>query len=220
MTLVISFNVNTILVGASDAGIVIDGYYDDWSDKPQAFYYYYGKGKPRLETSHIISFYRDRDYLYLYITLASSFDYGFEGEGYVFVADGLSAYFYITFVGGEPTTGNTYNLAAGNYVAEVRHASSSLENTVVSGAEVVITKKRNNINNQVELKIPIVALVEQNPYININLIKKLQMYNYYITSKWITVSGTSTVPFVGIILCISVAVLIPKIRKSRKQVVS
>lgn len=60
----------SIPVHAAGVGITLDGYFDDWSDKPQIILTPGGSGNMKQE--HIVKWYTDDNYLYLYIDMSNS----------------------------------------------------------------------------------------------------------------------------------------------------
>lgn len=57
-------------VHAAGVGVTLDGYFDDWSDKPQIVLTPGGSGNTKQE--HIVKWYTDDKYLYLYIDMSNS----------------------------------------------------------------------------------------------------------------------------------------------------
>lgn len=57
-------------VHAAGVGITLDGYFDDWSDKPEIVLTPGDSGNMKQE--HIVKWYTDDNYLYLYIDMSNS----------------------------------------------------------------------------------------------------------------------------------------------------
>ena len=81
----------------SDGNISIDGYFDDWEDKPKT-----AVGWSQSMTHHI-SLYRDENYIYLYVNLAK--DFQFTGAAYCVNYDGKNTYFDVRCDGTIPNDG-------------------------------------------------------------------------------------------------------------------
>ena len=207
---------------AAQSGIVIDGYYDDWSDKPYSWEYNWNNpyiiynywdgsqnitktyldenGNPyNLEIRHRMSLYSDGEYVYLYIQTANQFGSGFNGEDYQFWFDNQMAAFRVTLMGGS-TIGGISNLPEGNHYVEIRHRNGSISNSVVNGAQAFLTKRPDNKNNQLELMIPVSAMTEQNPRINTDTVNTISFFTPNLMYRRIACSGVSTGPVIGLAL--------------------
>lgn len=60
----------SMTVHAAGVGVTLDGYFDDWSDKPQIILTPGDSGN--MKQKHIVKWYTDDNYLYLYIDMSNS----------------------------------------------------------------------------------------------------------------------------------------------------
>lgn len=222
MVLIVSVNSSQ---ASAFSSIVIDGYYDDWSDKPYSWEYNWDNpyiipnywdgtqnitkeymdehGNPyNLEIRHKMSLYYDGDYVYLYIKISDSYDTGMNADDYQFYVDGQMAAFRVTYVGGTSLTKQSSKNEPGIYNVEVRHRNSALSDTVVSGAEAVFSKKPDDKNNELEVKIPLTALKQQNNSIKTDNFNIIEFFTPNLMYRRIACSGVSTAPYLGIGICV------------------
>lgn len=217
---VIMITINSIHVSA-DSPIVIDGYYDDWANLPYSWEYNHNNpyiienywdgtqnitkvytdenGNPyNLEIRHKMALYCDGDNVYLHIEISDKPGSGMNGEDYRFYVDGQQASFRVTYSGGDNLLKNDHKTEAGNYTVEVRHRDGGISNMVVAGAEAVFTKKTDDNNNEIELKIPLSAMQLQNSNINTDEYNIIEFFCPNLMYRRIACSGVSTAPYIGI----------------------
>jgi uncharacterized protein (TIGR04145 family) len=205
--------------------IVIDGYYGDWSDKPYSWEYNWDNpyiiehywdgtqnitkkytdenGNPyNLEIRHKMAIYTDGEYVYLHIEISNKPGSGMNGEDYRFYIDGQMAAFRVTYSGGDNLNKNDKKIDPGIYNVEIRHRDGGISNMVVEGATAAFTKKTDDTNNEIEMKIPLSAMKLQNSNINIDTFNMLEFYCPNLMYRRIACSGVSTAPYLGIGICI------------------
>ena len=220
------FYFNSKEAQAFTSNISIDGYYDDWEDKPYSWEYVWDNpwqipdywdgtqnitkeyrdenGNPyNLEIRHKMSLMSDDEYVYLYIKVSSNPGSGLYADDFQFWIDGEMAAFRITFPNGDSLTKR--KVSPGSYHVEVRHARSGVSNTVVGDASAVFTKKPNDLNNEIEIKIPYTAMKLQNDNINLNTMRTIEFFTPNMMYRRIASSGISTSPIIGIMSCVIVA---------------
>lgn len=184
-------------------------------------YYLDDNGNPyNLDIRHKMAIYSDGENVFLHIEISSKPGSGMNGEDYRFYIDGEMASFRITYVGGDNITKNDKKTVPSIYAAEVRHRETGLSNTVVAGAEAAFTKKENDDNNEIEIKIPLAAMKLQNPDINIDKFNTIEFYCPNLMYRRIACSGVSTEPYLGLVIGIAFvggAVLINKFRLRSKK---
>lgn len=244
MTLLFLLLINTKEALASSVNITIDGYYDDWADKPYSWEYVWDNpwqidnywdgtqnitkeyrdenGNPyNLEIRNKMSFLTDGEYVYLHILVSSNPGSGLYADYFQFWIDNEMAAFRITYPNGDSLTKNLDDTDPGNYYVEVRHQQSYLSNTVVGDASAVFTKKNNNMNNEIEIKIPLSAMKLQNNNINLDTFRTVEFFSPNMMYRRIACSGISTAPFIGIliaVLFIGGTYILSKYRSRRKAV--
>lgn len=206
---------------AAQSNITIDGYYDDWSDKPYSWEYNWDNpwkienywdgtanitkeykdenGNPyNLEIRHKMSLYNDGVNVYLHIEFATNYSARVNVDDYEIYVDGQMAMYRLTYPGGGKIFDNDKVPAPGIYQLEVRNGDSSISGTVVNGAMAIYTKKANNINNELEIKIPLTALKAQNSNINLSNYTTIEFFTPNLMYRRIACSGTSTGPYIGV----------------------
>lgn len=222
----------------ADTSITIDGYYDDWSGLPYSWEYNWDNpyrienywdgtknitkeyrdengNQYNLEIRHKMSLYCDGTYIYLHIEIASNYTSAFNGDDYQLYVDGQMARFRLTYPGGGTINKNN-KIADGIYAIEIRHEDSAISGSVVNGAVGMYTRKANDLNNEVELKIPLTELKSQNKNIDIKSFHTISFFTPNLMYRKITCAGTSTGPYAGIVLCLLVVFGTVMIRKHKK----
>lgn len=134
--------------------IVIDGYFDDWRDKPYSWEYVWDNPNDYWENNehifatdengnkyndvvrHKMSLLCDGKDIYLYIKMARNWYTSLNGTYYQFFADGDMAAFRITTLDGRSIDKNSLNEGI-NKVA-VRHVRTGLSGSIVKGAEAYV----------------------------------------------------------------------------------
>lgn len=189
--------------------IDIDGYDDDWSDKPYSWEYPNDNDYPDgqyqydINSRHQMSLYCDDDYAYLHIELCTKEKSGLNGQNFQFWCDGYETVFELSYVGGYKINKNDKN-DPGIYSLEVRNDTGILNNTVVQDASADYTIKAGHENNEMELKIPLTAFSAQDSRIDRRDIKQIAFFCPYLMYRRIYCSGVSTDPYIGIAICLLV----------------
>jgi uncharacterized protein (TIGR04145 family) len=244
MTMLILLCSNTREALASPVGITIDGYYDDWADKPYSWEYVWDNpwqvpdywngtenitkeyrdenGNPyNLEVRHKMSLLTDGEYVYLHILVSSNPGSGLYADYLEFWIDNEMTAFRITFPNGDSLTNHFDDTDPGNYYVEVRHHQSYLSNTVVGDASAIFTKKYDNMNNEIEVKIPLSAMKLQNNNINLDTFRTIEFFNPSMMYRRISCSGISTAPYIGIlisVLFVGAAYFLGRYKSRRKMI--
>ena len=114
------------------------------------------------DVRHVMQLYCDGDNVYLRITFATIYESHSNGEDFNFYFDqsDTGAKFQITYPEIAGTLTNS-TPGAGVYKVDVRNGDTSNSYSIVDGAEAYYLVTDNNINNQLELKIPLEALKAQ-----------------------------------------------------------
>lgn len=230
-----SMQVNVFALGVtqnSGQPIKIDGYFDDWNDKPYSWEYNWNnpndywengnhiyatdsKGKPYNETvRHKMSLYSDGQYIYLYIKMAKNYYTALNGYDYQFWINGNMAAFQVETLNGQVISKD--NLKLGINEVAVKHRDSSYSWHTTQGAKAYVNRKQGGINDELELKIPLSSMVLQNSKIDIKNISTIEFFTPNLMYRRISCSGTSTAPYIGIGLGIGV-ICLSFYKKNRKE---
>ncbi|MEG0614838.1 MAG: hypothetical protein RR540_03705 [Oscillospiraceae bacterium] len=173
------------LVMYADGNIVIDGYFDDWADKPKVELTYDGNDGERQGN---ISAYRDDEKIYLYAQVRINSLDQYDGSGFRLSAGGKTIDFQAKVPGWEPVkTGNKYDL-------DIRDNSwNLLGNGRLSMQEG---------SNELEFTISISSLLAKG-FTDEDL-KNLEFSNYSYGKGSISLAGTSTYP--AILICFGIII--------------
>ena len=198
--------------------ISIDGYFDDWGDKAYSFEYNWDnsqncwqwgvwvdgvcyktpEGTYSTDVRHKMQLYCDGEYVYLHIVFSRDYGAKFNGEDYQFWFDDNMAAFQVEWPGGGTITGNLENTSPGIYPVEVRHRNSSMSYEVADGSSAYLKVNPDNLNNEIELKIPLSECVRQNGSIDIEHLSTIEFFTPNLMYRRITCTGTPIGPSVFI----------------------
>lgn len=198
--------------------ISIDGYSDDWDDKAYSYEYNWDNssncwqwgvwidgvcyktepGTYDTNVRHKISVYCDGTNVYLHIVFSRDYGAKFNGENYEFSLDGKNTRFQITWNNGQVITNNLGGVSAGRYPVEVRHGDGSISWSIAEGSAGYLTVKDNNVNDELEIAIPLSEFKRQNSSIDIDNLSTIEYQCSNLTYRKITCTGTPTGPTIFI----------------------
>lgn len=192
---------NSGMVFAADSAPVIDGSFEDWSEDDIPISYHYNWNKPAGEngystdTHHAMQMYADESYVYVNITFAADYGVNVNSESYEFNVDGHGARFALTWPEGSVLTGSAPE--AGVYEVDVRHGGGSCSWSIADGATAYYKVNEGNVNNQLELSIPLSEFEKQNGSIDLDNYSMIEMYNPNLMNSKISFAGSPTgaIPF-------------------------
>ncbi len=144
---------------------------------------------------HEMQFYTDGENVYLKITYATIYGSYANGNDFQFEVDGKKASYQVEWADGSQLAGS--NASPGVYPVEVRHRDSSVSYGLADGAVAYYRVNENNVNNQLELKIPLAEFQRQNGDINLDNFSMIQFYTPNLMYNKISAAGspTGSVPF-------------------------
>lgn len=207
--------------GIAQHNINIDGNFDDWNGLPISYHYnwdnsnncwYYGEwvndtqyltpvGTYDNNVRHGMQMYSDGEYVYVHIKIATIYQTGFNGNDYRFTIDGQEASFALETLDGQVLQ-NDYALEVGLNPVSIRHRDSAQSYVVESGSLGFIKVNEDRLNTEVEFKIPISAMKEQNNNINIENIGTIEFFTPNLMYQSMVCSGTSSGPILFAIISI------------------
>lgn len=163
----------------SYVGIIMDGYYSDWEDKPHTEIYW----GTRTETNfHLGALFRDTDYVYLHIKTSQE-NPNFQGNSYHFTVDGAP-------YGVRVVLGENGAIKVGNTALVI---NSQINDTPIPGASGVVTHYKNKFDlpDEWELRIPL-SYFSGSP----DSIRTITFNTLNLGPQVLTATGTPTWPFV------------------------
>ena len=210
---------NSFKTGACD--IVIDGNYSDWQNLPVSYEYnwdnsencwYNGEWKDDIcyktpvntydtNVRHGMQMCCDGQYVYVHITFARIYKDSFNNADYRFYVDGEEAAFSFDKMDGTPLY-NVSEIAPGTYQMMIRHRDSANSYLEALGAKAFLTVYENKECSDLEFRIPLVAMQEQNKNISLNSVGTIELFNPNLMYRRIICAGTGTGPLVS--ACIAV----------------
>ena len=198
---------------SNTAGIAVDGYYDDWVDKPMSTLTY---GSDNGTTIHDVSMIKDDNYIYIYLKMHPNYTSAIPIDAINLSINGKVCQLFIRYANNQNTVdwGHQVNLSQnGTYLG--LHPFTSYPNNSLGDAAVTISK--GNPNDRFEMRINIKDLEKvmslKTGTINNGSQLKLSMPN--VGGGTIELLGTSTGALLGIILCVG-TVMVVKLRRANK----
>lgn len=193
---------------------VVDGSFTGWDDIPASYEFNWNKpdawvdGVHYTETNstdvrHEMKLYSDGENVYLKVVFAREFCNGQIGNGndYQFWIDNQQmAAYQVEWPDGSSLSYNTAE--PGVYVVDVRHRDSSWSYVLTEGAVAYYRINDGNLNNELELKIPLSEFVKQNPNINLDNYNMISFFTPNLMQDKISTGGASTgaEPFAAAVL--------------------
>lgn len=206
--------------------ISIDGDFSDWDGIPCSYEYnwdnsencwvngvwingdaYYTEpGTYSTDVRHMMQMYCDGEYIYLHIIYSRDYYSGLNGDDFrLYIDDEMAAYQVVCNDGSDIAT--MLNVAPGAYPVGVRHRDSKLSFLNAEGTNGYLLIKEDNINNELEIRVPLEELQRQNPNINLETISTIEFFTPNLMYRRISAVGTSSAPILlatmcsGIVLC-------------------
>ena len=162
------------------SAIVIDGYYDDWKDKPHTNITWSVESK----VIHKVSLFRDSTNVYLHVKMSEPNYTRFNGNEYRFIYDGTEVVFAAVY-----DNGNIKNLRDGIYKLTVRTQQNYIP--VSTG---YLTRKSGE-SDSAEIVIPISAFGNG---INPESVKTIEFYSPNLGLQHVICTGTSSGPYIAV----------------------
>lgn len=217
--------------GSSDSAPAVDGSFTGWDDIPASYEFNWNKpdawvdGVHYTETNstdvrHEMKLYSDGENVYLKVVFAREFCNGQIGNGndYQFWIDNeqMAAY-QVEWPDGSSLSYNTAE--PGVYVVDVRHRDSSWSYVLTDGAVAYYRINEGNLNNELELKIPLSEFITQNPNINLDNYSMISFFTPNLMQDKIHTGGASTgaEPFAAAVFLLVPASYIWLKRKDDKE---
>lgn len=177
------------IVSSDEVKPNIDGYFDDWEDKPHSDINY---SWDTNNINHKASMHRDDEYIYLHIKMSENSYSGFVGSNYIFIVDGISIPVIITDENGS----NEFQSGLNQLVVRDQNGY-----TLIDGSGGIMLRQDGSFSDEAEIRIPL-SFFSDNP----NTIKDIEFNSPNLGGQSIINTGTSTNPF--LIVCIAFLIVI------------
>lgn len=193
-------------LGSSVSAPPVDGSFSGWDDIPASYEFNWDKPDAWIngvhytdpnttDVRHEMKLYTDGENIYLRIIYAREFSTGqlSNGNWYTFWLDKdkeTFAAYQVEWPAGSSLS-NT-NAAPGVYQVDVRHAAGSISYTMTDGAVAYYLVKDGNVNNELELKIPLSEFVKQNPNMDLSNYSMISYKTDNLMKDHLSVAGAST----------------------------
>jgi len=180
--------------------ITIDGYYDDWKDKPHTDV----KWEWDSKSAHKVSLFRDNKNVYLHVKMSEQYYKEFNGYNYNFRSDGKEVSFAVVY-----DNGDINKLGDGIYKLTVR-----AQNGYYPVSTGYLTRKSGESDNA-EIIVPISAFGNGN---DPESVKTIEFYTPNLGPQHVICTGTSSGAYIAIALGFLIACAgYIKFNKKRKK---
>lgn len=202
--------------GTAVTGISIDGYYDDWEDKPMSMLTWNSNNGT---AHHDVSLLKDEEYIYIYLRMHPSYQSPIPIYAINLSINGQTCQMFLGHMNSQNTTdwGRYVDLSHNGRYTDL-HPFTYYPNNSLGNAAVTVSK--GSINDRFEIRVSIKDLEKvmglKAGTINSGSQIKLNMPN--VGGGTVELMGTSTGTVIGILLCVGVVVGVRLYR--RKKVVT
>lgn len=190
--------------GGSGSAPTVDGSFTGWDDIPPSYEFNWNKPDAWVDGTHYtdtnstdvrheMKLYSDGENVYLRIVYAREFKNGQVANGNDFqfwIDNEQMAAYQVQWPDGNQLSYNSGE--PGVYMVEVRHRDSSWSYVLTDGAVAYYRINENNLNNELELKIPMSEFVKQNPNINLDNYSMIGFFTPNLMQDKIYTAGAST----------------------------
>ncbi|MBO5291750.1 MAG: hypothetical protein J6B10_00990 [Lachnospiraceae bacterium] len=200
---------------SSSSAPAVDGSFSGWEDIPVSYEYNWDNsqncwnygvwvdnvkyttpvGSYDTNVRHGMQMYSDGENVYLNITFARDYEAYANGNDFQFFVDGQMAAYQIEWPDGQQLASTI--AAPGTYQVDVLHRDSSWSYVLTDGASAYYRVNEGNVNNQLELKIPLSEFQKQNGNIDLDNYSMIQFFTPNLMYNRISAAGSPTgaVPF-------------------------
>lgn len=196
------------------SGITIDGYYDDWEDKPMSMLTWNNNNGT---AHHDVSLLKDDDYIYIYVKMHPNYNSPMPIDFINLLINNKECQMVVRYANAQNTIdwGHQVDLSKNGTFTGLHPFTSYPDNSL---GDAAITVSKGNPNDRMEIRINIKDLEKvmnlSEGTINNGSQIKLSMPN--VGGGTVELLGTSTGGVIGILLCIG-AVLAIKWRTDKKS---
>lgn len=172
----------------TDVGIVIDGYFDDWKDKPHSFVTNWNMPQDQRNENNCrkISMVTDGVNVYIHIEMVNQQDY-FTGAEHLFYFDGQLVPLHVTMGGLQAGTSGIHEVP----VIYKNGSGVGPDMMRVTGAKAYVSVVPGQADNM-EMVVPIQSLKERYPDLDLDDISKIEYRCPSICIDKVVATGTST----------------------------
>lgn len=180
--------------------IIIDGYFDDWMDKPHSYVINYVSNQPKNQKNyHYASLFWDGEFVFLHIKMLNGWKYSFNGNEYYFqINDRYRLNVNILDANGRSFPNGNAPLGIQKVYVKYKNDGSIYDNREVTGSEAFLFTGGSGEQDEFEMKLPLAAFRVKNPGLDLDTVCKIEMWspNLIVRQLALTSAGTPTGPVV------------------------
>lgn len=192
--------------------VIIDGYSDDWADKPGSYVYNWDnsqncwvhgvwvdgipyttpEGTYSTDVRHYVQAYKDDEGIAVHIVFSRDYGAGVNSENYNFSFGNDNTSFQLTDANGNTLTNNVNNMAPGTYNVVLKHGNGSVSGSEVADSVATLHIPEDRVNAEIEFYIPYEAFTTQNGAINASDTSSVSLNNSNIMYEPVYIEGAPT----------------------------
>lgn len=193
----------------NNSAVHVDGNFSEWNSLPASYEYNWDNsqncwdygvwvdgvcyktapGTYNTDVRHKVQMYCDGANVYLHIVFSRDYGSKFCGENYCITIDGQQTSFAVRFNNGGVITDNLNGHPVSTIPVSVIH-ERALSGQVVDNSQAFLKVNDNNVNNEIELKIPLSEIQRQNGNINIDTMSTLEFTCPNLMYRSVASAGT------------------------------
>lgn len=188
------------------ADISIDGYYDDWEEKPMSMLTWNSNNG---EAKHDVSFIKDDNYIYIYVRMHPHYQSPIPITAINLAINNKTCQLYLGYANNQNTTDWSHQVDLsknGTYLN--LHPFTYYPNNTLGEAAVTVSKGSPNDRMEMKLKISDLEKVMNLKTGTINSGSKLNLSMPNVGGGSIELLGTSSGPIIGILLCMGTVIIV------------
>lgn len=192
--------------------IRVDGFSEDWEDKPGTYVYnwdnsqncwvhgvwingkpyYTAEGEYSTDVRHYLQAYKGESGIAVRVVFSRDYGTGVNGDGFNFYFGNENTKFRLTDKSGASITGRVNEMGPGIHHIEVRHENGNLSGKKVEGSAATLYIPKDKVNAELEFFIPYEGFKTQNGRISADDTASVTLMNQNIMYERVYIEGAST----------------------------
>lgn len=205
--------------------IRVDGFSEDWADKPETYVYNWDnsdncwihgvwvdgicyktpRGEYSTDVRHLVQAYKDETGIAVRIVFSRDYQAEVNSDDYNFIFGNKGTKFRLSDKSGNSITNVVKSMKPGIHRVVLRHADGSISGREVAGSAAVLKIPKDRVNCEFEFFIPYEAFKAQNGAITANDSASVVLWNANIMYDRIYIEGAPTGAFVSAMVGLGLA---------------
>ncbi len=193
-------------VDTSNSGISIDGYYDDWEDKPMGMLTWNSNNG---EAHHDVSFIKDNDYIYIYVRMHPHYQSLIPRDAIYLSVNNQTCQLFLRYANSQKTTdwGRSVDFDKDGIYLDL-HPFAYYPNYSLGDAAITVSQGSPNDRMEARINISDLEKVMGLKVGTVNSGSRLELRMPNVGSGSLQLLGSSTGTILGIALCIGIVIVV------------